>query len=483
MKEIYTQLKNKYASMAAPVKASLWFTVCSVINKGIALLTTPIMTRILTQEQYGTYAVYQSWLSIITIFASLNLFQSAFTKGLVKYEEDQKGLESALLSLSSLITLVLFAIFLLSPSFWSKLFHLPPLLIGTIFVEIFFVTAYEFWAAEQRFDYKYKLLVALSILMSAGSVILGIVAILHTEHKVEARIFANLFMRCSIGLILFVTILIKGKKIYSTKYWKYALIFNIPLIPHFLSHFVLNQSDRIMISNMVGKEEAAIYSIAYSISMMMMLITNAVNQSFTPYSYKKIKENDTKPISSSANAIFFLVCLLCALTMAFGPEIIAVFAGREYADAIWIIPPVASSVFFIFVYSMFVNLEFYFKKTAGISIASVGCAVLNLGLNYLFIRLFGYIAAGYTTLISYIALAFVHYLFYRRILRQNYGPGTKIYNVKIILLCAMIVLLTMGIMLVSYQFLWLRIAVIAVVIGIAWLKRKRLLQVLKTDRE
>lgn len=54
-------IKEKYSALSFPVKASLWYTVCNVINKAIALLATPIFTRIMTEEEYGTFAVFQSW--------------------------------------------------------------------------------------------------------------------------------------------------------------------------------------------------------------------------------------------------------------------------------------------------------------------------------------------------------------------------------------------------------------------------------------
>ena len=61
--------------------------------------------------------------------------------------------------------------------------------------------------------------------------------------------------------------MIKGKKFYSAKFWKHALMFNLPLIPHYLSQTILNSADRIMISSLVGASEAGIYSLAYSISV------------------------------------------------------------------------------------------------------------------------------------------------------------------------------------------------------------------------
>lgn len=66
-------IKEKYSALSKPIKASLWY-MCNVINKAIALLATPIFTRIMTKDKYGTFAVFQSRYSILIIFASLNVF-------------------------------------------------------------------------------------------------------------------------------------------------------------------------------------------------------------------------------------------------------------------------------------------------------------------------------------------------------------------------------------------------------------------------
>lgn len=94
-------LKEKYKRMSIPVKASLWYTVCNVINKGIALLSTPIFTRILTEEQYGTFAIFQLWFSILIIFTSLNVFLGGYQKGLILYKNDIKRFTSSQLGLTT----------------------------------------------------------------------------------------------------------------------------------------------------------------------------------------------------------------------------------------------------------------------------------------------------------------------------------------------------------------------------------------------
>ncbi len=54
------KLLDKYKKIPAPVKAGLWFFICTVLQKGIVFLTVPIFTRLLTTEQYGLLTVYQS---------------------------------------------------------------------------------------------------------------------------------------------------------------------------------------------------------------------------------------------------------------------------------------------------------------------------------------------------------------------------------------------------------------------------------------
>lgn len=474
------KFKQKYIAMAEPAKASLWYTICNVCLKGIALLTTPIFTRILTKEQYGEYALFQSWYSIISIFATLNLFQSVYSKGLLLYEDEQKKFTSSLLGLSTTLTIFLTGIYFINVDFWDKVLEIPSTLMVAMFIELFAMSAVEFWGARERFDFKYKKYVIVSLSTTILSVLLGIVAVLLVDtYKVEARVYADIFSKALFGIPIYIYILVNGRKIFSKKFWVYALKFNVPLIPHFLSTFVLNQADRIMIGKMEGDEKAAIYSIAYTIATMMILVVTAINNSVVPYIYKMIKAESYENVKKNTSMIFLLVGGLSVLTMMFAPEIIYVFAGSEYYEAIWIVPPVSASVFFIFVYSMFSTVEYYYQKTGLMALASMVSAVANIVLNYIFINLFGYFAAGYTTLASYILLSLFHYCYYKRILKKNIAGDVKLYNEKIVVLSSILVISCMGILLLSYSNLFIRYAIIALSVLAMVLNRHKLISIIK----
>ncbi len=44
---------NRYRAIPIAAKASIWFIVCSVLQKCISMITLPIFTRLMSTEQYG----------------------------------------------------------------------------------------------------------------------------------------------------------------------------------------------------------------------------------------------------------------------------------------------------------------------------------------------------------------------------------------------------------------------------------------------
>lgn len=476
----FIQMKNnllkKYCSLSNAVKASLWFAICNFMQKGISMVTVPIFTRLLTTEQYGIYSVYQSWYQIVAIFATLNLYSGVFNVGMIKYSDDRDNYTLSLQNLCTFITIILFGIYFIAQKFWNKLFGLSSVFIYAMFVELLLAPAFTFWSARERFEYKYKSLIVVTMILSIGSLFLGLIAVISTTYRAEARVFSFVLVQACVGLFFYIFNSVRCKKIFSMKYWRYGIRFNIPLLPHYLSQIVLGQADRIMINSIVNASKAAIYSVAYNISSLMNLVTNAINSSFVPFVYNALKNKEYKKIAKNTNIILLMIAVSSVLVTAFGPEIISLFAPKEYHEAIWIIPPVSASVYFMFLYPLFGNIEFYFEENKFVTAASVGGAILNIILNWIMIPIFGYIAAGYTTLVCYIAYAVGHYFFMKLILRKNSIEGSIYDNRFILLLSICVVLSTIG-MTIVYKIPILRYGIITLIIIGFYLKRRFLKQV------
>lgn len=482
MKNVKNSVFNYYKKLSSPVKASFWFTVSSIIRKGISLLSTPIFTRLLTTEQYGVYSVYQSWYAIIAIFATLNLYAGVYNNGMTKWPDERPQYTSALLGLSTTCTVVLFLVYLAAHDFWNQLFGLSGIFVVLIFLQVLFESAYSFWAAGERYDYRYKKLVIVTIIMGVASPVLGIAVVWFSEYKAEARVFSYVFVQVCVGVLLYIRNMVKGKKFYVKEYWKFALSFNLPLIPHYLSQTVLNQADRIMISNMAGSGEAAIYSIAYTISMMFTIVTGAINNTFIPYTYKAIRDQRYAELRRNSSFLVLFVGVACIVAMAFGPELIRVFAAPEYYEARWVVPPVAEALLFMFIYPLFCNVEFYYEQTKFIMVASSIAALINIGLNYIGITYFGYVAAAYTTLICYVLLSVAHYLAYKKICKKE-GIDSDIYNIRFFVKVSLVSILVMVLMTMVYDIAIIRYLVVGIIITICYSKRdmvqKKINEILK----
>ncbi|WP_432630402.1 lipopolysaccharide biosynthesis protein [Brotaphodocola sp.] len=435
---------DKYTQMSVQAKSAIWFTMCSILQKGIAFITVPIFTRLMTDEQYGTYSLYLSWLQILTIITSLYLYYGVFNNAMVKFEDDRNRYISSMQGLTMTITATVFGIYLVFQKMWVQLLGLTPTLIILMFIEMLVTPSISFWAGRQRFEYKYQRLVAVTLGKSIANPLLGLIAVYFANDKVTARIASIVIVEVAFCSIIIVKQFADGRCFFVKKYWKYALGLAIPLLPHYLSSMILNQGDRIMIDKLAGRSEVAFYSVAYSIGMLVQIFTNAISNSFTPWVYQKIKKNDYAEIAKIINALLMLVGVIVFSLMLCGPELVWLFGSEEYASATFVIPPVAASVFFIFLYNILALPQFYFEKTQFLLFSSITAALVNVGLNYIFIRIFGYVAAGYTTLVCYVLYSIGHWIVSKRVM-STFIPGKILFNSRMILAISVLVI-TAGIL-------------------------------------
>ncbi len=467
------KILNKYHLLSTFAKASLWFTFCSVLQKSISLLTMPIFTRIISTQEYGQYSVFNSWMEIATVFVTFKLTSGVFMQGMVKYEKDVQNYETSIKSLFSILILGWTILYLLFSSFFNNLTGLTTLQTLLMFVIIWSVGSYDFWSIKMRIKNKYQLIIIVTLIVNILIPIVSIVAVIIAEDKVLTRISCIAIISFIGYGSLYIFDAIKAKQIINFKYWKYALTFAIPLVPHYLSMSILNGSDRIMINHFVGSDAAGIYGLAYSLSMIMMIFNSSLMGTLEPTIYQAIKNQDFSKIGKTTYPMVILVAVVNVLLVAFAPEIIRIFAPTEYYAAIWIIPPVAMSVFILFLCPFFIAFELYFEKKNYILISTITATLLNLILNFIFIQKFGYIAAGYTTLFSYITYALMNYICFRKVCKDSLG-NVEIFNLKILLFITCIFLGLGFILLLTYNFTYLRCLMILIIIAICLINRKKI---------
>ena len=473
-----TKALKKYEGMPLQVKASLWFLICMVLQKGMSVLTTPIFTRLLGSANYGQFGLYSSWENIISVFITLRLTANFYTQGLVQFEHDREEFSSAVLGFSTTFMGSYFVVYWLFRDFFNNLFSLSTMQMTAMFIILWTEMVFTYWLCEQRVDYKYQMLVGISLLVAVVKPIVGIIAVLTHEDQVTARIVSIAL----VNLIFYTPFLIpklrSGQSLFKGWLWKYALVYSLPLVPHYLSQIVLSRADTIMIGEMIGSNEAGIYTLSYSLGTLLLIINNALMQTMTPWMYRKIREKQIDDIKGVAYISLIAISILNLLLVIFAPEIIAVFAPPTFRDAIWVIPPIAISGVMVFSYDLFATYEFYHVRTFFITVGSIIGACLNIVLNYLLIPHFGFIAAGYTTLICYICYALGHYFLMKRVCREKH-PGQVPYEGRKLLIMYSVLMVTTFIIMLTYEHFALRMICLAVFAVLLIIFHKRIIAGLK----
>lgn len=429
------EIRNKLSKIPKGVKASIAFFVANAISAGIAYITTPLYTRLLSSTEFGQVSIYLTWKQVFGIVAMFCLSYGVFNNGMSDFPEKRDEYSFSMLILSNVITMITAGMFILLYPLVKNIIKLDIDILLLMGITFFVLPAYNFWVTRQVYELKYRYTTLWTIVTAICSPAIAMLCIfLFSENKVYARLIGA---EGSLVILYVFFYIYLGKHAHwklNTKYWKAAFLFNLPLIPHYLSTYLLNSSDKIMISYFIGDNATAYYSVAYSVAQVGIIVWSAANASLVPFTYGNCAKKKYKKIADVTQPIVLLFAVVCILIILLAPEVVAIMATKEYIEAIYVIPPVVGGVFFQVQYYMYANVVYYYKKPKYVMYGSVIATLINVALNYVFIKKFGYYAAGYTTLFSYLIQAVFDYWAMKHVV------GESIYNMKFICSLSAVVL-------------------------------------------
>ena len=466
---------SKWRSMSDAAKASIVFVVSSFLLKGISFITTPVFTRLIDTEQYGIIAEFNSWQTVLEVFALLGLTSAGvFNVGLNDYKDRRSQYMSLALTVCNISTLIVFAVIMFLKIPFGSGFILPTGLLAAMFLNFMIQPAQIFWMTRQRYEYKYKLAVLLTVLSTfliQGGSIICVMMTADTNNLAAVKIWSGVLAGAVISIPIYIYIYVHGKCFYERDMLKQLLKFALPLLPHYLAQHIMAGADRIMLANMTSRSEAGIYSVVLNISVIATIIWNSINASIVPYTFEHMNEKDYKSINKMVIPIIAGFACICVIVTAAAPEIIWVLAPKEYQSGVYAVPPVVAMAFLSALYNIYANIEFYHKKSIYIAFATVVSAAVNVGANALLIPLFGFVGAAYTTLLSYIVLIMIHYWGYRKAQKE------RVYNDKLIMLMAISGIAVCEFMNLLYLNNIVRYIILGCIFIIALIFRKKLISV------
>ena len=419
-------------------KSGIWYAISNILVKATAFLTTPLFTRLLTQEQYGEYSNIASWVTILTVLTGFDAYTTVI-RSKHDFDSNMDTYVSSVYIMNITVTVIVFGLIY---AFWnlvSPVFAIGKKYFPIIFLYLLVLPAYNLFMTKQRAYYKYKLFATFTIITTLLSAAVSVILVLKMDDRLSGRVIGQYLPPSIFYILIAFFILAKGHKV-KKEYVTYAAVISLPLVPHLLSLNILSSSARILLKQMCSAEMAALYSVDYNCVQIITILFDSVNKAWAPWLMDALHTKEYKQTQKIGNIYFGVMIFLCLGILLIGPEIILILGGDNYKEAIWALPPLLIACVFQVAYTMYVNVEFYMKKTISVAIATGIAAVVNLILNFIFIPRFGFIAASFNTLFSYIVLYLAHYIYLHKI-KMAFVFKIKIINLGLILMICIMTLI------------------------------------------
>ncbi len=465
------KLLRQFKAMPESVKATVVFGVASFATSGINYIMTPVFTRLLSTAEYGVINIYNSWHSIIQVIAAMTLiYPGVLHVGLYEHSDNRWRYLSTMMGIITTVSGAMLALYLLFAREIDKFISLPPSLMLLNMITCMILPATTLWTTKQRYEYKYRITFFVVVGAAAAAQLVSVLAVLAARGRgvnlAVVRLWSAGLTNLTVGLVLYCFIFFKGRTFFDRALWQETFRVTIPLIPHYLSSVVLTGTDKIMIGKMVGESEAGVYGLAAVLSSIGVLFWRALAVTFNPFINARLGQRAFKEIGRAVKPLWVTVGGACVMGALAAPEIIIVMAKREYLAGINAVPPIVAGIYVHALYDAFSAVSFFHKESVRIMRASVTAAVSNIVLNYICIRQFGYIAAGYTTLAAGLILTGMNYRNVLRIEKETIYDGRFVW-----LSIAAVVLACLGCTLL-YGLPWpVRYALIALLAGALYSKR------------
>lgn len=420
------------------VKHTFIYSISNIAAKAVGVLLLPLYISKLSLAEFGVWDLLDVTITILAeIFilgqASAIIFINNSDEFKDRNESSLFSITVFILSISALLVIFVEAVTSLFPAYFENTYFPSPYLKLAAYIVLLRVLNNLFLAkvrADEQSGY-YTLISVLRVFLITGLTIYfvafaqsGILGILYSAAMGEAFII----------LLLLVKVIPHTKLNFDKIILREAIKFGLPLVFVTIGYYLLNLSDRYIIKYLLGAEAVGLYGFGYRIAgVLNMLLILPFNLSLMPITYKIFGQQDDKRYFSKmmTYSTFFFIWGFVFLSL-FSKELIDVFSARQdYYSAYYFIPVILLSYVFSGMRLTATLGMLLTKNTKNIAWITIGSALLNIILNFIFIPVYGLIAAAVNTLIAYVLFYYITQLVSDKHIKIPY-ENTKLVTMIVI---------------------------------------------------
>lgn len=406
-----------------------------ICTKFISFFLLPLYTALLSTKEYGIVDLLNTYISLLLPLLFLQIDQSIF-RYLIDVRKDEKSKKSLITTtfitvlVQSLIFIVIYMIIAQFINNNYKYFLATNIVAAMISNLVLQISR----GLGDNTTYSQG-----SLVSGAGAVILNVALIWGLRMGANGMLLATLL--ANILCTIFVFLKLKLYRYINTKYfsknelkelWKYS----IPLIPNQLSWWIINASDRIIVSYILGVAINGIYSAANKFSSICITIFNIFSMTWSESASMYIKDKDSNEYFSNvinvSIKLFVAICFGIIAIMPFAFKFL--ITGKDFAPAYNQIPILMLSTIFSIIVSLLGSIYVALKKTKEIAKTSIYAAIINITVNLLLIKFIGLYAASISTLLAYFAMSIYRFIDVQKYVKIKLDSKFIIISIPVIVI-------------------------------------------------
>ena len=389
------------------VKNTLIIGLGYIIPALANLLTLPIYTAALTNEEYGFYDLVMVLTSLLTPIMTLKL-DAALFRYVISERENKNQIRRLVstifivLGISNLVFFGIFIFFIKQIGLSQRVYMALYVCLSTIYNTIIFLA---------RGLGKNKLYTNIICVQTLSILITTILCV-----KILKLQLVGVLLSLNISTLIAIIyggIQLKVWAMYSIQCFslntlKELLTYSMPMVPNSISMWIVNMSDRVLIAGILGIGANGIYAIANKFPLYLSQVMGVVNTSWQENAAMYVDDADADSYFSGITITTLNILLgLSAILLALIPILFKLLVHQEYDDAYNQVPILILSLIFSCMTNHMASIYLALKKTKIICITSLTGAFLNIVINILLIGRIGLYAASVSTFFSFMVVFFV----------------------------------------------------------------------------
>lgn len=450
-------------------KNTILLSVGALLTNVLQFLMVPVFSRWLSTKEYGTFDLCVTYVTLALPFINLATGEALFRFALESGQEAQKKYISSGMVLVavnfSVVLIVLAALAVIT----GKMILLPFCLL--LFGQL--INSYS--QSFLRGIKKLNIYACGSVVTALFTALFVFLFVFRMDMGVHGIILGYALGYVSGDVVLLV----------ASKYWRYFSVrsvslntmkqmikYSYPLIPNNISWWVLNASDRIIISSFLSLSSNGIFAIAHKIPGVCSNVFGMFNISWQQSATEALKSNNIRSYYNGVyNSMLQILLTLCAGILSLDFLVYQYVFDIKYAEAALYAPILIASVVFNSISQFYGGIMISLKRPKDNGRTTILSAIINIVVHIVLIRFVGLYAAAVSTLAANFVLSIIRRLILRREVNCKMNGTTFI---------ACIVFVYMFILAYMQINVWIRIVnVLIAAVGFCVINKAMLRQMVK----